>query len=62
MIGHQAKPTLLPVGLAARLAQRAEKAPPVLLIPENRLAPVAGIHHMIERPGILDAELARRAA
>src|SRR5947207_827301 len=41
--------------------QRGEKPPPVFVISENRLSPVAAIHHMIDRPGILDSELARHA-
>ena len=58
MIRHQAKRIHLPAGFVAGLAQRAEEALPILIIPENRFPPVPAIHHMINRPAIFNAEFA----
>ena len=61
VIGPEVRLMHVPAGLAAGFAQRAEKPPPVLVIPEIRLAPVAAIHHTIDHPGILHSELPRHA-
>ena len=43
MIGHQAKGMRLPAGFPAGLAQREQQAPAILIVVEDRLAPVAAI-------------------
>jgi len=40
MIGHETQGVNLSAGLAARLAQRADKPLPILVIPENRFPPI----------------------
>jgi hypothetical protein len=47
----------LPVRLGARCTQGGDEPFPVNVILKNRLAPVAAIHHMINRTGIFDAQL-----
>jgi hypothetical protein len=58
VIFHQAIGMHLPAGLLARLAERFKKPLTVLIIGEDRLPPVASIHHMIDCTGILNAQLA----
>jgi len=48
-------------GLGARLAQRLDETLPILVIVEDRFAPVAAIHDVVDRSGILDSQLARHA-
>ena len=43
----------LPTGLPAGFGQRDNEPFPVLVIPENRLAPIATIHHMIDGSEVL---------
>ena len=62
MIGHQAKGLNLPSRLGATLRQRFEEQRPVSVIQKNSLTPVAAIHHMINRAGKLDSQLASHAA
>jgi len=62
MIGHEAQGVNLPAGLAACLSERGHEALPMLVIPENRLAPVSAIHDVINRSGIFHSALARHAA
>jgi hypothetical protein len=61
MIAHQTKGMYLPAGFGASLAQRGEEPLPILIIAENGFPPVAAAHHMINRAGILDSNLARHA-
>jgi hypothetical protein len=49
----------LPIGFLARFGQRLDEVLPVHVIQEDLLAPVATAHHLIHRPRILDAQLAR---
>jgi len=49
----------LKTGLLARFGQRLEEILPIHIIQENVLSPVAPTHHMVNRPGILDSNLAR---
>jgi len=61
---HQAQRVNLPAGSAGfgtRLSQRADEPPPVLPVPEDGLAPVAAIHHVVDRARIFDSELSRHA-
>ena len=44
---------------SASLVQRADKPLAILVILENRLAPIAPIHHMVNGPWIFHSELAR---
>jgi hypothetical protein len=44
----------LPAGLLTRLRERLQQPLPVLVIPEDRLPPVAPIHDVINRPRILN--------
>jgi hypothetical protein len=60
MIGHEAEGMHLPAGFAAGLTQRVEKLLPVPVIPADRLLPVSAVHQVIDRPGILDSQLARQ--
>ena len=57
MIEHQAIRVNLPVRLGTDFAQSGEKPFAVKIIVKNWLAPVAAIHHMINRTGIFDAQL-----
>ena len=41
MVGHRTIGVHLPAGLLARLGQGFQKPPPILIIPEDRLPPVA---------------------
>jgi hypothetical protein len=45
----------LPLRLAASLPQRGKKPLAVLIVPEDILALVPAIHHVIYRPRILNA-------
>ena len=51
----------LPASLCARLCQRLQQPLPVLVILKDGLSPVAPIHHMIDRPRILNAHLPSHA-
>jgi hypothetical protein len=57
MISHQALGQNEPVGFGARLAKSFQKTMPVGVTVENRLAPVAPVHDMVERSGVSDAQL-----
>jgi hypothetical protein len=50
-----------PAGLGARLGERFDEASPIRIIQEDQLASVAAIHDVVDRPGILDSQLARHA-
>jgi hypothetical protein len=49
----------LPVRLAARFTQSSDEPFAVKVVIKYRLAPVAAIHHMINRSGVFDAQLTR---
>lgn len=55
MISHEASGMELPACLVARLAQGGEEAPAILIVLEDRFAPVAAIHAVIHGIGKLDA-------
>jgi hypothetical protein len=48
----------LPGGLDAHLGQGLDKAPAVHMVEEDRLAPVAPIHVVVDRARIFDSQLA----
>ena len=58
VIRHQAQGMDLPPGLAASLAQGTDEPLPIRDIAENGFAPVAPIHHEVNRTGIFHSELA----
>jgi len=51
----------LPIGFLARLGQRGEEQLPVPVIVEDGFPPVATVHPLINRTGILNAWLACHA-
>ena len=51
----------LPIGFRARLRQRDDEQLPILVSEKDRLTPVAAIHDVINRAGILDSQLAGHA-
>jgi hypothetical protein len=51
----------LPARLRASPAQRGQEPPAILVIPEDRFAPVPAIHDVVNRARIFDSELARQA-
>ena len=55
MIAHQAVRMHLPAGLLTGLAQRFQQPLPVRVVGEDGFPPVAAIHHMVNRSGVLDA-------
>ena len=55
MIRHQAQCQHLPPRLPARLPQRGQKPPPILIILENRLPPVPPAQHMVDSSRILNS-------
>ncbi len=61
MIRHEDVGVNLPARLGANLAQRLDEALTIHVIHEDQLAPVAAIHAVINRAGILDSQLARHA-
>ena len=61
MIAHQAIGVHLPLGFQANLAQRREKPLAVLVVPEDSLPLVPATQDVINRSGILDAQVARHA-
>src|ERR1039457_6989774 len=61
VVAHEAIRVHLPTGLLARLRERLQQPLPVLVILEDGLPPVAPIHHVIDRPRILDAQLPSHA-
>jgi hypothetical protein len=58
MVSHQHPGMDPPPRSHARLAQRLEEQLPVVIVPENRLSPIAPCHHVIEGSGILNANAA----
>ena len=58
MIFHQAVGVHLPAGFLAGLSQRFEEILSIHIIYENVLAPVAPIHDVVNRAGILDSHRA----
>jgi hypothetical protein len=56
MIGHQTTGMNLPARLLAGFRKGRQKTVIILGIAENRFAAVAAIHHMINRPRILDSQ------
>ena len=58
MIRHEDIGVDLPAGLGAHLDQGLDKALAVRIVEEDRLPPVAAIHGVVDRAGILDSQLA----
>jgi hypothetical protein len=58
MIRHENVGVNLPVRLGASLGERLDKALAIRIINEDGLAPVAAIHHVVDRAFILDSQLA----
>jgi hypothetical protein len=61
MIQHEAKGMDLPAGLGAGLRHRLQKPHPVLVIAKDFLPAIPAVHHVVNRAGKLDSELARHA-
>jgi hypothetical protein len=57
VIAHEAAGVHLPTCPLARFGQRRQKSAPALIVLEDDLAPVASVHRVINRSGILDAHL-----
>ena len=57
VVAHQAPGMDLPVGFLTGFTKGVQEQPPILVIQENGLAPVATIHRVINRPGVLNSEL-----
>jgi len=53
VIRHEAEGMNLPTSLGARLAQRVEELLAILVIPEKLLAPVATVHYVVNRTGVI---------
>ena len=47
----------LPIGFLTGFSQGLHKAAAILIVQENVFAPVAPIHHMVNRPGIFQSQL-----
>ncbi len=58
MIRYEDVGVNLPAGLGASLGKSFNEAMAVHIVLEDRLAPVAAIHDVVDRAGILDAQLA----
>ena len=58
MIRHEDIGVNLPARLSASLAQRVDEALAIRIIDEDQFAPVTAIHDVINRPSILDSQLA----
>ena len=58
MIFHQTVGENVPLGFAARLVKGFQKTPPVDVVVVNRLPPIASVHDMVDRSGVLDTQLA----
>ena len=56
MIAHQTVSVHLPAGLGAGLSKGKEKLLPILLIQENKLAPITAAHQVIAGTRILNAQ------
>ena len=61
MIGHQTQGMCLPARLATGLAQGFKEQVPVLVPQENGFPPIPTIHHMVNGPGIFQAQLSRHS-
>ena len=61
MVGHQAPGLEVPAGLLTGLAQGLQEEFAVLIVLEDRLAPVAPIHDMVDRTRILNSQLSGHA-
>ena len=58
MILHEDVGMNLPTCLATSLGQRGDEALAIRVVVEDRLAPVAAIHDVVNRPRILDSQFA----
>jgi hypothetical protein len=58
VVGHQAVAVNLPPGLLAPLGQSRKEPLPIIIIAKDPLLVVAAVHHVVNRPGVLDAQLA----
>ena len=62
VVGHKAKAMDLPKCFFAAFLQCGQKPFAVLVVIEDALSMVATIHEVVNRPRILDAQLARHGA
>jgi hypothetical protein len=53
VITHQTISMNLPVGFVARFAESFQKTPAILIVLENRLAPISPVYHMIDCSWVL---------
>ena len=58
MIGHQALGVHLPVAFRAGFTQRLEPQLTIGIAADNRLPAITAAHHVIDRSGVLDSDLA----
>jgi len=56
MVQHEPPGVHPPIGPPARLPQGFQKARPIAVVTENRFSAISTIHHVINRPRILDAQ------
>ena len=61
MIAHQTKRMHLPIGLAAGLLKRFQKALTVGIVAEDWFAPVPTVHDVVHGRGVLNPKFARHA-
>ncbi len=62
VVGHQAVCMTQPVESRHHLRQRTQVHPPVLIVLEDRLAPITTGHHMIQGTGELDSQRSSHAS
>jgi hypothetical protein len=58
MVGHEAETVNLPIGFGAGLAQGVQKQLGVVVVAKDDFGMVAAIHHVVDRPRILDTRFA----
>src|SRR5262245_2692635 len=59
MVPHEHVGMDAPAGLLARFRQRVQEALAIPVIPKDRLPVIAASHHVIDGPGVLDANRPR---
>ena len=62
VVGHEAKAMHLPKRFLATLSERGQKSLAIRVVLEKTLSMVTAIHEVVNRPGILDAQLASHCA
>ena len=61
-VGHQAVAVNLPPRLVAPLSQGGQEHLAVIIVAKEPLLMVPAVHHVVNRPGVLDAQLASHKA